>query len=600
MTCWTIRKSRPATWSLEALAVEPGAIVDDVLSLFWQRADTKGLELAADIAADVPAVIEGDPTRLNQILSNLVNNALKFTETGSVHVTIRRLDRPAGSDQAELEFAVHDTGIGIPQNKIDQVFDSFSQVDQSTTRNYGGTGLGLPICKRLVNAMGGEIWATSTYGEGATFRFVLPVAIVSDAEPVKALSEPSEKSALVAVPAGPSADVIEKCFADHNIAVTWASPDAGQLPERNDFDYFVAAPEAIAALPPSAENAYNVVISQIGDFAADRLIEKGHAHELLMRPISSRACRAVIERLIDHKPRGLDLLAGDRRQVADYPSFEGLDVLVADDSAVNREVIVQALRRLDVVPDVVENGLQALASAKAKTYDIILMDGSMPEMDGFDAARLIREDEAARRAKPVPIIALTAHVAGDAAHAWKDCGMNARVLKPFTIEELTNCFVEWCGPAQQPSSGTNPVTEQPAFDKTADSPRTEPVFDTTVLDNLREIAGDLGGQMLERLFSIYRDNAPAALANLDDACAGGALTRISTAAHALKSMSGNIGAARLSRSCERLEHETEAGEGGNVAVLQTEIHREFASVMAEIDRYGQPGEADTAELRLEA
>ncbi len=289
---------------LEILPLEPDGVVDDVLSLFWQRADDKGLDLAADISTDVPAIIEGDPTRLNQILSNLVNNALKFTETGSVHVTIRNLSKDENSGQSQLEFAVHDTGIGIAEDKIDKVFESFSQADQSTTRNYGGTGLGLPICKRLVEAMGGELKATSKTGRGSTFSFVLPVKILKSRNPLARQSIGTNKKAVIVLPDGPGAIVIQNCFEELGISVMRVAEEKDITPEWLSADYLVAGPQVIESLALKITKTLCVVVSQIGDFDADSLIQQERAHELLMRPISSTGCRDVIARIVDGKPRG--------------------------------------------------------------------------------------------------------------------------------------------------------------------------------------------------------------------------------------------------------------------------------------------------------
>ena len=572
---------------LEMLPLEPDDVVDDVLNLFWQRADEKNIDLSADMGLNVPAVIEGDPTRLNQILSNLVNNALKFTESGSVHVTIKNI---ADDNHAHLqdgfawvEFGVHDTGIGIAKDKIGQVFESFTQADQSTTRNYGGTGLGLPICKRLVEAMGGELKATSVVGEGTIFSFAIPIKIVQPNKTV--MMAPVGKSALVVLPNGPAVNIIAGCFSERGIKVTCVTSDDNINADLQAPDYLVASAQIIEKLALKAPSTYNVVISQMGDFAADTLIEKEAAQEILMRPISSTSSREMISRLVENKPRGKALLSSTAESTVDIQSFVGLDVLVADDSAVNREVIVQALRILHITPDVVENGLQALSHAKTKKYDLILMDGSMPEMDGFTSARLIREDESARRKKPVPIVALTAHVAGDAADAWKDCGMNARVLKPFTMEALTNCIAEWC--TEDNNTHSPEVTKPPeATDEVAQDVQISsaelPVLDPAILNNLREIAGDMGDEMLVRLFSIYRDNAPAALQNLEEECREGELIKIASAAHALKSMSGNIAATRLASNCDELEQQASAGDNKNVSSLFENIKTEFLLVMDEL------------------
>ncbi len=572
---------------LEMLPLEPDNVVDDVLNLFWQRADEKSIDLSAEMGLNVPTIIEGDPTRLNQILSNLVNNALKFTKSGSVHVTIKTTTVPDHADLQEgyawIEFGVHDTGIGIPNDKIGKVFESFTQADQSTTRNYGGTGLGLPICKRLVEAMGGELKATSVLGEGTTFSFTLPVKSVQPSK--TAVMAPKGKSALVILPNGPAINIIAECFSERGIEVTCVTSQDNIKADMQAPDYLVASAQIIEKLALKAPSTYSVVISQMGDFAADTLIEKEVAQEILMRPVSSTSSREMITRLVENKPRGKSLLLSAAEITADARSFTGLDVLVADDSAVNREVIVQALRILHITPDVVENGLQALSRAKTKKYDLILMDGSMPEMDGFTSARLIREDESARRIKPVPIVALTAHVAGDAANAWKDCGMNARVLKPFTMEALTNCIAEWCIPDSAvplPEVTIPPEATDEAVQETQVAPTELQVLDPTILNNLREIAGNMGDEMLARLFAIYRDNAPAALQNLKDECSGDDLIKIANAAHALKSMSGNIAATRLASICDELEQQASAGDNKNVGLLFENIKVEFLLVMDEL------------------
>ncbi len=581
---------------LEMLPLEPDNVVDDVLNLFWQRADEKNIDLSVDTSLNVPAVFEGDPTRLNQILSNLVNNALKFTDSGSVHVTIKSIAAQNHVDLQEghtwIEFGVHDTGIGIAKDKIGQVFESFTQADQSTTRNYGGTGLGLPICKRLVEAMGGELKATSVLGEGTTFSFAIPVKIIQSNSNV--LMAPEGKSALVILPNGPAISIIAQCFLERGIKVTCVTSEDCINIDLQTPDYLVANAHIIEKLALKAPSTYSVVISQMGDFAADAVIEKEAAQEILMRPVSSTNSREMIVRLVENRPRGKALLSSTIETTADIQSFAGLDVLVADDSAVNREVIVQALRILHITPDVVENGLQALSRAKTKKYDLILMDGSMPEMDGFTSARLIREDESARRIKPVPIVALTAHVAGDAADAWKDCGMNARVLKPFTMEALTNCIAEWCTPdgaVSLPEVSVPPEATDETVQQTQAAPAELPVLDPVIINNLREIAGDMGDDMLDRLFSIYRDNAPAALQNLQDECKGGDLIKIAGAAHALKSMSGNVAATRLASICDELEQQASAGDNNNTSTLFKKIKVEFSLVMDELEDNSQSDDA---------
>ena len=220
-------KIEAGSLELERIPVDPGAVIDDVLNLFWERAASNGLDLAGYVSSDVPALIEADPVRLNQVLSNLVNNALKFTETGHVCVIARKSPVQAvDGDGLTIEFAVQDTGIGIPQDKISGLFSAFTQADQSTTRKYGGTGLGLAICKKLVRAMGGEIGATSKEGEGSIFSFSVATRSLEDGAAPDHTGAGGLSRAVVALDGSITPKVIGNYLRTHGVAVETVAPDA--------------------------------------------------------------------------------------------------------------------------------------------------------------------------------------------------------------------------------------------------------------------------------------------------------------------------------------------------------------------------------------
>ncbi len=556
---------------VETVRVEPAVLVDDVLSLFWERASSANVDLAGQIGEDVPAAIEGDPVRLNQVLSNLVNNALKFTESGHVLITVRRV---RGGASGGIEFAVHDTGIGIPENKLGKVFESFSQADQSTTRKYGGTGLGLPICKRLVEAMGGSIGVVSTEGKGSVFGFVLTPKVLEPAKDLAVDEGKEHKRAVIALGGSASAGVIAAAFKARNIQVDLLGPDTDALVDAPP-DYLVAEPETLSALRLNKKRTISVVVSQLGDFDSDRMIEKGSAQDLLMKPISSAGCDELLKGLVAGRPRGKDLLSRSSDRGDDLPSFKGKKILVADDSAVNREVIVQALARLQVTPELVEDGAEALQAAKHTRFDLILMDGSMPVLDGFEATRAIRAFEAENDIQPTNIVALTAHVAAAGADAWRKAEMNDCVVKPFTMAALTTCLETWCGRKVPERAEARPVRAvAPASPTDPESP-----LDQETLRDIAELGGDGAREMLTKIFDLFMVNAPDTLEELHRAAQRDNRAQVSAIAHSLKSMSSNTAALNLASLCDELEDHAPEWKKSEITGRVTEIGFEIARVI---------------------
>ncbi|MEM9276937.1 MAG: ATP-binding protein [Pseudomonadota bacterium] len=577
-----LSKIQAGKLDLESINVDTKSLVEDAMSLFWQKAKDKKLDLTAHISRDVAEHFTGDPTRINQVLSNLINNALKFTETGSVTLHVN-LVHSLSSDML-MKFDVKDTGIGIKPENIDKVFESFSQADQTTTRKYGGTGLGLPICKKLVEAMGGEIHVESEPGAGSTFSFTLPVAElpITD-EPLAA----SEKTALLLLPPNQTTSGIQNTLSEYGITANVMRADETSCAEMEIHDYVFASVTTLLRMRQHPDAVHVVALSEPGEPGLDNLIRSGHVHEVLSPPLSSISVRASVERLIGNKPMGLSLLESAKMIEFTHQSFAGNRVLVVDDSVVNREVVLQALNRFDIDPVLSDGGHSAIEMFEKDAFDLVFMDCSMPEMDGFEATQRLRTIEQDQARKPIPIIALTAHVAEQAGAA----GMNDIVVKPFTMQSIGACLEKWL----EPKNANIRTGQEAAASEETVAPEND-ILDENLLDNLREIAGDGFDTMIGQLFQLYRENAPAAFVNLQSAIEAGNSDQVQSAAHALKSMSMNIGARPVGELCQQLEDTAKAQNAEEFSPLFVELAKEFGQLALHLEAMNEPVPAEPVPL----
>ena len=580
---------------LERIAFDPVGVVDDVLSLFWERAARKGLDMAAYVAPDVPDRIEGDPIRLNQILSNLVNNALKFTEQG--HVSLSVETRADADDPASLtlQFSIADTGVGIPDDKLRTIFESFSQADLSTTRRFGGTGLGLSICQRLVEAMGGRIDASSVEGEGSVFSFTIATRGLT-AEDLKPQADPVVplRDALLVLEDGATSQAIARYLEDRGIRLVRTPPDAFSANDVSRVDLLLSEPQVIARLPQAVQSGdaaatpYIVCVSEMGDYRSDAVLDSGKAHDVLMRPISRSAFGALMDRLCAGAPLGSSALR--RRQGATLPSYAGAHILVADDSPVNREVVIEALNRLNVRADVVGDGRAAITAACEQPYDLIFMDCSMPEMDGFEATRQIRAAEQEAGRPRVPIVALTAQIAGGEPDAWQRAGMDAYMTKPYRITDLAECFDSFIPHKREADDGAAKVTVGEADIGQSAQPviaavqpgEPLPVLDEAVLRTLAGCQERYGSDLLLRVLALFETHAPQALLKLAETAKVSGHEEIADAAHALKSLASHIGARRLADACRDLESDARQGDVDGLVARLTRLRNELLDVLARI------------------
>lgn len=536
---------------LEALPLDLAETAETVVTLFGERAASKGLDLAAAIDPATPGLV-GDPVRLTQVVSNLVNNALKFTQDGHVLVRI-------GPAAGAVEIAVEDTGIGIPQDKLPTIFSAFSQADQSTTRRYGGTGLGLSIVQRLVTAMGGEIAVTSSVGEGSRFVVRLPLGEDAPAVPLDRTAEPA---AVVIAAAG---GATRQAFAQDLAAAGFAPTENA---EAADAHWIVDAADLVRTGRPAGARRV-LALAPIGERAGERALAAGLADALLRRPLAQSEWRVALGRLA----RAEDFPAASASSAATaaaLPRFPGARVLVADDSPVNREVACEALARLGIAADTVEDGRLAVEAVAARRYDLVLMDGSMPEMDGFEAARAIRARDAETGGPRTTIVALTAHVVGSGADAWRTSGMDGVLHKPFTIAKLAEVLAAHLTPSGEEDAIAldAPALAAPAMSETAPpSSDAAALLDEDTVAQIAEMGALSGAGFLARIVGLYCEHAPPALAALVDAVRDAAAPdAVASAAHSLKSMSLNIGAAAL--AARLAEIETAAREEGRLPAAE--------------------------------
>jgi EAL domain-containing protein (putative c-di-GMP-specific phosphodiesterase class I)/signal transduction histidine kinase/DNA-binding NarL/FixJ family response regulator len=512
---------------LETVAVDLNEIAEDVLSLFWDRAASKGLDLSSFIDPQTPRLVAGDPVRLRQVISNLVNNAIKFTETGGVMVEI------APGENGLLRIAVRDTGIGIPADKIGSVFGAFTQADQSTTRRFGGTGLGLAICKKLVDAMDGQFLVTSEVGQGSVFAFSLPMKTIEAAEP---WPQATAKRVVIAHDGALTAQSLTQYFARAGYAV------------QSEGESDVAIVNAASAGKVNAKQI--ICLGSYGESEPQELLRRGKIAAVLVQPVRRHELVEILHRLETGEP----LQSAEAAQSAQdhaMPSFAGARVLVADDSAVNREVAMEALARFGIDAKLVNDGREAV-DALREPFDLVLMDGSMPEMDGFEATREIRKRETEAGARRTPIIALTAHVVGTAADAWREAGMDGVLHKPFTLKAMGEVLARFLKETEKPAASA--IVEAPQ--QTAMLLDQNPLFDPETVAQLQSFAASGRGDFVERVQNLYRANAPACIERLK---AAQDATEAASAVHALKSMSFNIGAKTVSDLCAAMETQARSG-----------------------------------------
>ena len=424
--------------------------IEDVLDIFGGKAAKLGLDLVYQIDENIPAQIVGDPLRLRQILINLVGNAMKFTEHGEVCVYVKR-EEAAEDGKIQLRFDVRDTGIGISQDKMNRLFKAFSQVDSSTTRKYGGTGLGLVISEKLVNLMGGKISVASKVDHGSTFSFTvktkkgekfLPTYVDQDmnehrgkkillvddnATNLAILKKQMENWKLQPILASSGAEALEILIDVQEIALVITDM---QMPEMDGTTLATNIQQYAPQIPI-------ILLSSIGEELKDQ--HRSLFTSVLSKPIRQHVLSNHVMNALQRKLLLRTESAIHNKLSTDFAEKYPYKLLVAEDNQINQHVILRILQKLGYKPDVVQDGQEALEAANEKHYELILMDMQMPVMDGLEATKLIRKTVV----KQPVIIALTANAMEGTQQECLSAGMNDYIGKPIKLEELMAMLRKW-------------------------------------------------------------------------------------------------------------------------------------------------------------
>jgi signal transduction histidine kinase/DNA-binding response OmpR family regulator/HPt (histidine-containing phosphotransfer) domain-containing protein len=525
---------------LEAVPFALGDVLNDMLKPLALRASQKGLELIANITPGVPSGIVGDPVRLQQVLANLVANAIKFTERGHVLVELRESART--DDSTMLHFAVSDTGIGISPDKHGSIFDAFSQADGSTTRRFGGTGLGLTISATLVHMMGGKIWLESETGVGTTFHFTAPFGIAALTDAVPSEPFPADLPVLVVDDNPVNRRIFVEQLTRWNMKPT--AVDSGRaalealltaaqmgnpfklvLLDANmpDLDGFAVAEEMAAK--PELAGATIMMLTSSGEFGdADRCRGLGIS-AYLTKPVRQADLLAQIHRVLDKSVRVPDSRTARAPSVT--PDVRPAKVLLAEDNVVNQRVAVGLLTRRGHTVQVANNGLEALAMLAHETFDVVLMDVQMPQMGGLEATVAIRDREQTTGAGRARIIAMTAHVMTGDRDRCIAAGMDGYLSKPINHTLLFEVVED----------GSAGDVLRPA------------VFNRT------ELVDRLGGdrELLAGLVHAFLEDCPARLVAIRSAIEQCDLELVRSASHAFKGAAATVAVTAVFEAAHRLE-----------------------------------------------
>ena len=563
-------------------------VLDNLSSIIGQKAQDKELEFLIAAQRDIPAHLVGDPLRLGQILINLVNNAVKFTERGEVLVTVALEEQLA--DRVKVKFSVRDSGIGMTPEQSGRLFQAFAQADTSTTRKFGGTGLGLSISKRLVEMMEGSIWAESEPGVGSTFHFTAWFGIgldekrkhiIPDLAGVRALVVDDNAQAreiltdalrvfalrVESVSSGEDA-VREIASADSHdpyrlVLMDWRMPGMDGL----EASRIIKRDDRLRHIPKI------VLVTAFGREDTRTQAEEIGIDSYLLKPINSSL---LYDTLVDlFGVAGNDDRSPVKKERTAMYDATGIRVLLVEDNEMNQQIATELLESAGAIVTVANNGREAVKilteNGQAPPLDVVFMDLQMPEMDGFKAAQLLRRDP---RLQQLPIIAMTAHALAEERQRCLDAGMNDHVSKPIDPDVLFSTMMRWAkpGPRLGIESQANPLHRGTIQAKTADETSLPEIEGINLADGLRRVAGNR--RLYRDLLGQFVAKESGAAAQISAALEGGDLKLAERIAHTVKGTAGNLGITDVQSEAQKLEKAIREGQDSVAALLGT-----FATVL---------------------
>jgi diguanylate cyclase (GGDEF)-like protein len=564
-------------------------LVEEVIDLIAQQAHQKGLEVGYLIAPDVPQRVVGDQTAVRQVLVNLVGNAVKFTYSGEIAIRITL----TGPQETDLRFEVADTGIGIAEGARAVIFDSFTQVDTTTTRRYGGSGLGLAICKQLVTLMGGSLGVHSEPDKGSKFHFTLPLEIRAlERSAGGRLAPPAAKG--IAARGIPVLVVEESAIARHFLEQSLNSWGYQCRTSRGADEALIAVHTAAAQGAPYrvvimdavfataaggqllarlradalAKQSRIIVMNRYGAEAAPPA-RQGEADAYLSKPLR-------LERVLECIAQATGVEAAAEPTTTSTAEERVPDILVVEDNRTNQAIAEGMLGMLRCHAEIAADGSQALHAFKRRKWDLILMDCNMPDMDGYQVTAAIRALEAEGGGR-TPIVAMTANTQPSDIEKCLAAGMDDHLPKPLTLGSVSAKLKRWL-----PDQAVKLPDAESASGATAgaDAARGPETLDAGVMLKLREALGDAVGQAIRP----FLEDMPSYLEEMEQAVAAGEPERLRRTVHAVKGAGGNLGATALATVARDIEARAEDGELTGVGELLAKLRAEYTLVRQELVR----------------
>jgi PAS domain S-box-containing protein len=573
--------------TFEIIDFELRDAVESTVEMLAEHAAKKAIELGCWIDHEVPNFLRGDPGRCRQILANLLSNAIKFTERGEVLVRVSKVCET--DTTVSVRFAVSDTGIGIDPKAMPLIFQAFTQADGSTTRKYGGTGLGLTISKQLVELMDGQIGVDSTLNKGSNFWFKLPFEKKPGPEPHRLEWEEVHLSGLKILLVDDSdtqRQILQHQLSPLMVSIAQAANGAQALEllgvesaaghpyDLVILDMDMPEMEGLALAQSiktnrSTASARLVVLASVGHRLSPAVMQDTSICACLVKPVrQSRLFDCLADVMSSSGADAARPLNADTTHI--YSSFRTssseLRVLLAEDNIVNQRLVLRQLRKLGYSAKAVANGTEVLRALDQVPYDIVLMDCQMPEMDGYEVTRRIRqlEKDRASQIKSAPyIIALTANALEGDRERCLAAGMNDYLLKPLHLSDLESALQRAL------------LKVQPVRLETRDS---DGVLDQTIIAGLRELREPNQPDPLRELIDLFLKDSRPRLQKMETALSLKDVTALASAAHALKGSASNLGARELAALCARLEKKAKSGELAESANILLAVRGEFQQV----------------------
>jgi CheY-like chemotaxis protein/nitrogen-specific signal transduction histidine kinase len=599
---------------LESQPFDLRACIEDALDLLAATASEKKLDVAYQIEDEIPTRLCGDVARLRQVLVNLLSNGIKFTPMGEVVVEVEALAAPDPGQQRpepwQLHFLVRDTGVGIPVDRLARLFKSFSQVDASTARQYGGTGLGLAISKRLVELMGGKMWVESVLQKGSTFHFTLPLEASPDASPC-AIARPEPQLAdrhllivddnatnrRILVSQSRKWGMVPRDAQSGPEALEWLrageSFDLAVLDMRMpNMDGLRLAGE-IRKLP-AGQFLPLVLLTSVGVHSASPEFASAGFAGCLTKPIKPAQLQETMHRVLSGAKPAAAKATVNAKVEGNLASHLPMRVLLCDDNTINQKVALRLLQQMGYRADVAANGLEALAALDRQPYDLIFMDVMMPEMDGLEAAHLIRarQKQAAQfpnYKSPLIIIAMTASAMQGDREKCLAAGMDDYIAKPVRLEDVRTIVKHWGEVAIRPEPAVNaesgsqhsvaadsPVQAGPATAASAN----DPVDMSRLLDFT-----DGDPENLRELIALYLSQTEEQLGQLATAVQAGAAQEVRRLAHSCAGASATCGMRHLVPLLRELERQGLEGQLTSATQLSRQAGQEFERIRGFLEAY---------------